>query len=179
MKRTLKIVSLFALALLTSHMPATASSWWPFASQSTTAKSIQKKDGIYKKQLEAFITYHKLPEDEQTKKIYDYISELRSLAQVLNKKASKDRSPESNEDEDIAQILRCSELVKLLEREASMHPCYRSICCKEIQKAALNIVYRYRLAEPGNHLTCCIIDALGKLALLGPVREIINSKNIA
>jgi hypothetical protein len=135
--------SLFILAFLTSHMTTVASSWWPFGRGSTAAQSADtKKSKIRNLQRQAFINQNKLPDDETTKKIYDYIEELRSI--------KKDRfnnisfSSIDDEDEERAysdNITRAATLINLVKNEALLNPVYGPICCKEIQKSVIDSLF--------------------------------------
>jgi hypothetical protein len=136
--------SLFILAFLTSHMTTVASSWWPFGRESTAAQSAEaKKSKIRNLQRQAFINQNKLPDDETTKKIYDYIEELRSIKNDRFNNISF--SSIDDEDEFSAyrdNIRRAATLINLVKNEALLNPVYGPICCKEIQKSVIDAQLR-------------------------------------
>jgi hypothetical protein len=139
--------SLFILAFLTSHMTTVASSWWPFGRGSTAAQSADaKKSKIRNLQRQAFINQNKLPDDETTKKIYDYIEKLRSIKTLTFKNISFANMLEWLNVRD--NIRRAAELINLVKKQALLNPVYGPICCKEIQKSVIDAKFKNSSLNP-------------------------------
>jgi hypothetical protein len=123
-------------------MTTVASSWWPFGRGSTAAQSANaKKSKIRNLQRQAFINQNKLPDDETTKKIYDYIEELRSIRTLTFKNISFANIPEMLNLYKY-NIRNAATLINLVKDQALLNPVYGPICCKEIQKSVIDAKFK-------------------------------------
>jgi hypothetical protein len=149
-------------------MTTVASSWWPFGRGSTAAQSAEaKKSEIRNLQRQAFINQNKLPDDETTKKIYDYIEELRSIKTDRFNNISF--ASIDDEDEERAyrnNIRRAATLINLVKEHAFLNPVYGPICCQEIQQSFIDSLFiDSKLHNPLIWFAVQKIGALRELAL--------------